>query len=170
MFSRRTAALALAAVLAAAPVAEAGPAATQEETGTVLFPTPHPQDPSICFQGIGRRINMVSQGAVSGPFGAIFDVDPKTWKGKFKLTATGVAGAVDVDLYFFDNFGPPITDDPSMNSPVILTQYQERNTEGEAGVIPPNSNKAIVCLYEGFGAEFEYEGNAPVKKKKKKKR
>lgn len=167
MRSHRTAAVLTAALLAASPVAQAGPAPTQEETGTVVFPTPHPQDPSVCFQGVGRRVNMASQGTVSGPFGAIFDVDPKTWKGKFKLTAAGISGDVDVDIYFFDHFGPSIADDPSMNSPVITTQYQERNTDGEAGVIPPNSNKAIVCLFDGFGADFEYEASAPKPKKKR---
>lgn len=170
---RKTAAILLVTALGVVPLAEAGarPApAAQEESGTVLFPTPHPQDPSICFQGIGRRINMVSQGLVSGPFGAIFEVDPATWGGKFKLTATGISGGVDVDLYLFDNFGPSIVEDPSMNSPVILNQYQERNTDGEVGVIPENSNLAIVCLYDGVGASFEYEAAPPKAKKKGKKK
>ncbi|MGH2819109.1 MAG: hypothetical protein ACRDJ5_00495 [Actinomycetota bacterium] len=164
-------ALVLAIVLSLiVPAANATVAAPQEESGTILFPTPHPQDPSICFQGVGRRINMVSQGVVSGPFGVIFDVDKATWKGKFKLDITGGAtGREDIDLYFFSTFGE-IADDPSMNSPTILTQYQERNTKGEAGVIPPESTKAIACLWDGFGASFDYEGTPPVKKKKKKKK
>jgi hypothetical protein len=169
---RKLSAIMLVAALGLVPLAEAGATqapATQEEKGTVLFPTPHPQDPNICFQGVARRVNMLSQGVVSGPFGAIFEVDKKTWNGKFALTGSGATGAVDLDIYFFDHFGDSIPDDPALNSPVITTQYQERNTDGEVGTIPPNTNLAIVCLYDGAGANFEYKASPPKVKKKKKK-
>jgi hypothetical protein len=167
--NRRTVAVLLAAALGVVPLAEAGAnvaGPTQAESGKILVPTPHPQDPSICFQGVARRINMLSQGVVSGPAGSIFEVDKATWNGKFKLTSN----AGDVDIYFFDNFGDSIPDDPALNSPVITTQYQERGPDGETGTIPPNSNKAIVCLYEGVNVDWEYEANAPAKAKKKKRK
>lgn len=142
-----------------------GASGPQEVSGSVLFPMPHPQDPTICFQGTERRINMATQGyGPTGTFGYVFDVDKTTWKGKFKLVSTG--SEADLDIYFFQSFGDPV-EDPSMNSPVILTQYQERNTEGEAGVIPPNTTKAIVCMFDGFHGEFDYTAAPPAKKKKK---
>ncbi len=156
--------IALAAIVALPAVGASAALPPQEESGTVLFATPHQQDPTICFQGIGRRINMVSQGAVSGPFGAIFDIDKSTWGGKFKMTAEGLTGAEDMDIYFFSSFGE-IADDPSMNSPTILTQFQEREAGGEAGVVPPESTKAIACLFSGFGADFTYKAS-PKKKKR----
>lgn len=164
---KKVAALGLLVCLSVLPAAHAAPAG-QEESGTVVFPTPHPQDPSICFQGVARRINMVTQGTVSGPFGAIFDIDKTTWKGKFTLEVTGGAtGAEDFDLYFFQDFGPGIPDDPSMNAPVILQTYQERGPGGEAGTVPPEAVKAIACLYDGAAADWEYKAEPPKKKKKK---
>ncbi len=141
---------------------------SQEESGTVIFPVPHPQDPNICFQGVARRLNMVSQGAISGPFGGIFDVDKATWGGKFKLDGKGVTGSEDLDLYFFQSFGPGIPDDPSMNAPTILQEYSERKAGGEEGTVPATATKAIVCLYSGFGANWTYKADPPAKKKKKK--
>lgn len=153
----------MAAILAVTPLASARELPAQEESGTVLFPTPHPQDPTICFQGIGRRINMATAGVVSGPFGEIFDIDKATWGGKFKLTTTSaLSGSADLDIYFFADFGDPV-DDPSMNSPIILNQYQKRNDKGEVGIVPPQSTKAIACLFEGFGASFDYKAS-PKKK------
>jgi len=160
---------ALTTLLLMAPVADAKvPAGPQKESGTVLFPTPHPQDPNTCFQGIGRRISMISQGTVSGPFGAIFDVDKATWGGKFKLSVTGGATAQeDVDLYLFKDFGGAPPEDPLYNSPTILATYQEREAGGEVGVIPAGSTKAIVCLFNGFAADFEYTAAPPKKKSKR---
>lgn len=153
------------ACFALSPVAEARVQGAQEESGMVILPTPHPQDPNVCFQGVGRRINMATQGAVSGPFGAIFDIDEATWGGKFKLTGSGATGTEDVDLYFFGTFGD-IAADPTMNSPTIFATYQERNTEGEVGTVPPESTKAIVCLYTGLAVNWEYSASPPKKKKK----
>jgi hypothetical protein len=162
---------ALTAGLLAASLAPAGGAPlkpVQEEAGTVVLPTPHPQDPQGCFQGVARRINMVTQGLYTGPVtGAIFDIDEASWNGKFKLTrTTGEAGSEDIDIFFFQTFGD-ITQDPAMNSPVILAEFRERNTEGEAGVVPPTSTKAIVCLWSGVAADWEYIAHAPKKGKKK---
>ncbi len=162
---KRLAAIGMAAVIALPAVGASAAAGPQEESGKVMFATPHPQDPTICFQGIGRRINMVSQGVVSGPFGAIFDIDKATWGGKFKMDATGMTGSDDMDIYFFSDFGD-IVEDPSMNSPTILTQYQEREAGGEVGIVPPQATKAIACLYSGLGADFTYKASPPKKKKR----
>jgi hypothetical protein len=145
--------------------ATAGP---QEETGTIIFPIPDPQTGGAsCFQGVPRRINMASQGTVSGPFGVIFDVDKATWNGKFKLdVATGPTGQEDLDIYFFLNFGPGIPEDPSMNSPSIIGTYNNAAVGGEKGSIPAESTKAIVCMKGGIIADFEYVGTPPKKKKK----
>ena len=158
-------------LLPAAQAAPAGKSVAQEESGTVLFPTPHPQDPAICFQGVARRINMLSQGTVSGPFGEIFDIDKATWGGKFKLEVpSGATGREDMDLYFFQTFGGTIPEDPILNSPVILHQYQERKPGGEVGTVPPEATKAIACLFDGAAASFEYKADPPKAKKGKKKK
>lgn len=161
----------VATMLIGSPMAEARDVFQgQEESGQVIGATPHPQDPSVCFQGVGRRINMITQGVYNGPvFGAIFDVDKGTWGGKFKLTITGSAtGSEDIDLYLYKDFGPWIPEDPIANSPTILATYQERNTEGETGKIPPETTKALVCLWSGAEADWEYEAKPPKKAKKKK--
>jgi hypothetical protein len=160
----------LAALVVSVMPATAAVPAAQEESGIVVGPSPHPQDPNVCFQGVVRRMSMAAQGLYTGPaFGAIFDVDDSTWGGKFKLTRTDAAmGDEDIDIYFFKTFGE-IADDPAMNSPTILMQYDERNTDGEAGIIPPETTKAIVCLWSGLEAGWEYEAAPPKKAKKKKK-
>ena len=144
--------------------AAAGP---QEETGTIILPAPDPQTgAATCFQGIPRRINMASQGTVSGPFGVIFDVDKATWNGKFKLeVATGPTGQEDLDIYFFLNFGPGIPEDPSMNSPSIIGEFNTTAVGGEKGSIPAQSTKAIVCMKGGVIADFSYVGTLAKKKK-----
>ncbi|MGH2730406.1 MAG: hypothetical protein ACRDJI_07320 [Actinomycetota bacterium] len=156
---------ALGAVMALAPTAGARVLGPQKYSGQVIVPTPHPQDTAICFQGVVRRVNMASQGVYNGPvFGQVFDIDKATWGGKFKLTIKNHAtGQEDIDIYFFSTFGPPIIDDPSMNTPTILAQFQERNTKGEAGLIPETTTKAIACLYNGLAADFDYVG-LPKKK------
>jgi hypothetical protein len=144
-------------------VADARVVGPQKETGQVVLPTPHPQDPNVCFQGVARRINMISQGVYNGPFfGAIFDVDKATWNGKLKLTITEDSGhAEDLDIYLFANFGQAPPDDPAYNSPVILATYQERKAGGEVGLIPEGTTKAIVCLWTGVYADFSYVGKPP---------
>lgn len=170
MLSTRLVATATAALLAAslAPAGGAPIKPVQEESGSVVLPTPHPQDPQGCFQGVARRINMVTQGAYTGPVaGAIFDIEQASWNGKFKLVrVNGEAGDEDIDIFFFQTFGD-ITQDPAMNSPVILAEFRARNTEGESGVVPETSTKAIVCLWSGVAADWEYVANAPKKGKKR---
>jgi hypothetical protein len=163
------------AVVLLLPGAGAGadPAAySQEESGTVIGPTPHPQAPEICFQGVGRRIYLFSQGAYTGPvFGSIFDIDEKTWNGRFKLDITSHrAGNEDLDIYFFKDFGPWIPEDPIANSPTILAVYEERNTEGEQGIVPKEATKAMVCLWSGIQADYDYEAKPPSRKKVRRKR
>jgi hypothetical protein len=149
----------VAALLAGATADPKQPTGGQEESGQVIGATPHPQDPAVCFQGIVRRMNMAAQGNYNGPiFGAIFDVDKSTWGGKFKLKITdSMTGTEDIDLYLYKDFGPWIPDDPIANSPTILATYQERNTKGEAGKIPPGTTKAAICLWSGIEVSWEYK-------------
>jgi hypothetical protein len=166
MTRRIAAALLGASLVVGAPMADATEVGGQRESGQVIGATPHPQDPSVCFQGVARRINMITQGVYNGPiFGAIFDVDKATWGGKFKLAITDSAtGTEDVDLYLFKDFGPWVPDDPIANSPTILATYQERNTKGEVGKIPAQTTKAIVCLWSGVEVSWDYKAS-PKKRK-----
>ncbi len=155
-------------VLGMSPLHAGAAAGPQEVSGTIILPIPDPQaGAASCFQGVPRRINMASQGLVSGPFGVIFDIDKATWGGKFKLTvASGPLGTEDLDIYFFMNFGPGIPEDPSMNAPAIIGTYNTTAVGGETGVVTPTSTKAIVCMKDGVVADFEYVATPPKKKKR----
>ena len=155
-------------VLGITPLQAAPAGGPQEESGTIILPIPDPQaGGASCFQGVPRRINMASQGLVSGPFGVIFDIDKATWGGNFKLDVTsGPLGTEDLDIYFFMTFGPGIPEDPSMNAPTIVGTYNTAAAGGETGTVTPTSTKALVCMKGGAVADFEYVATPPKKKKK----
>jgi hypothetical protein len=143
--------------------ADAGP---QEVSGTNVFPVPHPQDPTICFQGVARRAYLISQGNYNDTFGTVFEVDKATWGGKFKLELTdGATGTEDMDIYFFSDIGTLGPDDPGMLTVAQSGVYQERKAGGEVGLVPPTSTFGITCLHDGFNASFTYTAT-PAKKKK----
>ena len=168
--------VALAGLIAAslfAP-ASAGAAKKQEVEGTVVAPLPYTDD-SGCYAGIHRRMAIVTQEMVNGVGGYHFDVDPATYNGKFKLDVTAsAAGDADLDIYFYQKFGTveDVAGDPLNAGSPITVQFNTREPGGEAGIVPPDTTKVIVCMYGGqqgaaAGASFAYEAVAPVKKKKK---
>ena len=119
-----------------------------------------------CYSGLHRRINVVAQGHVNGVVGYHFDVDKKTWGGKFKLDVTGGQGDVDLDITYYPEFGTVEQAADTTYAPPTVA-YEERGPGGEAGVVPKGMNKAIVCMYQGAAAEFSYHALPPKKKKKK---
>lgn len=167
--------VALASLMAASLLAPAS-AAPKKQTveGTVVVPLPYTDD-SGCYAGIHRRMAIVTQEQVNGVGGYHFDVDKATWNGKFKLEPTGGVGDVDLDIYFYQQFGTvdQVAGDPLNAGSPITVQFNTREPGGEVGVVPPDTTKVIVCMYGGqqgggAGATFMYEAIAPVKKKKKK--
>lgn len=168
--------IALASLVAASLLAPASAAAPKKQTveGTVAIPLPYTDD-SGCYAGIHRRMAIVTQEMVNGVGGFHFDVDKATWNGKFKLEPTGGQGDVDLDIYFYQDFGTveDVAGDPLNAGSPVSVSFNTREPGGEAGQVPPEMNKVIVCMYAGqqgagAGASFLYEATAPAKKKKRK--
>jgi len=153
--------------------AEARVAPPQEETGTVVLPGPGPNGETTggCWTGWPRRFWIFSGGATAGPMGSMFEIDKKTWNGKFKLEVTGgMAGTEDLDLTFYSDPGEIDPEDPAQQGGIVETgAFLTREAGGEVGNVPPTSTLALICLGIGTGAnaEWTYTANPPKKKKKK---
>lgn len=169
---RRIITLVLAAVIVASLSPLAGAAAgPQEESGNVPLPGPGPNGETTggCWTGHARRAWIFTNGATSGPFGYIFEIDKSTWGGKFKLEVTGGAmGSEDLDMTFYSNPGTvdPVNDPAQQGGIVETGSYLTREPGGEDGVVPPTSTLVLVCLAigSGFDADFEYTAVPPKKK------
>lgn len=138
-------------------------AARQEVAGHIAMQAP-PSDatsnPNGCYSGVHRRIAVASQEQINGVVGFHFDLDRKTWNKKFRLTP--VTEGVDIDITFYADFGTLEQATDISYAPATLG-FEQRNTEGEAGKVPPNMTKAIVCMKAGQDADFLYEAGAGVK-------
>ncbi len=166
--------LAAALVAALSPLgAEAAPVGPQKQTGTVELPGPGPNGEVTggCWTGYERRSYIFSGGALSSPFGDIFEIDKATWGGKFKLEVTsGGTGTEDLDMTFYAEPGTvdPVNDPAQQGGIVETGSYLTREPGGETGMVPPNSNLVLICLGvgSGYNAEYEYTAAPPKKKKK----
>lgn len=172
---KRTLTIGLAGLLAASLLspASAGAGPVQEVDGIVAAPAPFTDD-SGCFAGLQRRVAIVSQEQVNGVVGYNFDIDKASWGGKFTLEAVDGIGDVDFDILFYGEFGTmdDVINDPGGAGAPVSVGFQTREPGGEAGIVPKDMNKAIVCIYAGqqgggAGGTFHYAASAPVKKKKK---
>lgn len=166
---KKTFAIALGLVLAIFPVIASATtkAAPKQQTveGMVAIPAYYPD--GTCYPGLARRAALASNGAVNGVSGYWFDVDPATWGKRFSLKATGGQGYLDLDVYFYFDFGDidPTTSPPTMS-------FANRDTNGEAGIVPQTAEKAIVCMFAdvsqsqplGAAASFKYTAVAKAKR------
>jgi len=147
----------------AALAAKKKPAAHQHVEGNILMQAP-PSDatdnPNGCYSGVHRRINILAQEQANGIVGFHFDIDPGTWKKKFRLTP--LTDGVDIDITFYTEFGTPEQATDTGYAPYTVG-YEERDTEGEFGKVPPDMTKAIVCMKVGQNADFEYMAGKGVK-------
>jgi hypothetical protein len=129
---------------------------TQTVSGNILMQAP-PSDatsnPNGCYSGVHRRINVLAQEQANGIVGFHFDIDKKTWGGKFKLVPQ--TEGVDIDITFYDGFGTVEQAADTAYAPYTVG-FEERNTKGEAGAVPKNVTKAIVCMKTGQDADFTY--------------
>lgn len=165
--------LVIALMAALAPLRAQAGAGPQKEEGNVLMPAPGPNGETTggCWTGWARRFWIFTDGATSGPLGSIFEVDKKTWDGKFKLEMTGGGtGDEDLDLYYYLDFGTvdPVND-PAQQTVGASSSYTTREPGGETGTVPRGSTGALVCLAigSGYDANWEYVATPPKKKKKK---
>lgn len=159
---------ALAVPLLVAPAQAGKKKPVQVVEGSIALPAPFAQGTfDGCWGGLTRRTTGQTGGAVNGVTGYYFDVDKKSWNKPFKLEATGGEGTVDLDLFLYSVYpGPEATTEDPPNGAVnggtpISVDYTTREAGGEAGTVPPNTTKAIVCMYagpshQGFDATFTY--------------
>ncbi|MGH2754350.1 MAG: hypothetical protein ACRDLB_07930 [Actinomycetota bacterium] len=141
----------------------------QEVEGSVAFPAPYTDD-SGCYAGLHRRASIMTMGTANGIIGYEFDIDPATWNKNFVLEATGGQGHIDLDIYFYAEFGTPedVAGDPLNAGSPYTIKYNTREAGGEAAKVPPDMTKVIVCLYggqggQGGGATFTYTAGKGVK-------
>ncbi|MFN2588755.1 MAG: hypothetical protein ABR613_11655 [Actinomycetota bacterium] len=148
--------------LSGAAVAGKKKGVRQDVSGTIAMQAP-PSDatsnPNGCYSGVHRRIAIVSQEQVNGVVGFHFDVDPATWGKKFRLTP---GSAVDIDITFYTEFGSVEQATDPAYAPANMG-FEERDNEGESGVVPADMTKAIVCMKTGQNAAFTYSAGAGVK-------
>ena len=148
--------------LSGAAVAGKKKAVRQDVTGHIQLEAPPAaatDNPDGCYSGVHRRIAVLSQGQVNGVVGFDFDVDPGTWNKKFRLTP---GSAVDIDITFYDGFGTVEQAADRTYAPYNLG-FETRDTNGETGIVPPNTSKVIVCMKTGQDADFTYSAGAGVK-------
>ena len=152
-------------VLAALPgAAVAGKKAPHQHVqGNIALQAP-PSDatdnPDGCYSGVHRRMAVLSQGQVNGVVGFHFDIDPATWNKKFRLTPD--TAGVDIDITFYSEFGTLEQAADTAFAPANFG-FEKRDDKGEAGKIPADMTKAIVCMKTGQDADFTYTGGAGVK-------
>lgn len=141
----------------------------QKVEGTVAAPAPFTDD-SGCFAGLHRRVAIVSQENANGQVGYHFDVDKATWGTNFVVEPTGGLGDVDLDIYFYQEFGTveQVATDPLAAGSPASVQFNTRAPGGESGEVPAQFNKVIVCMFGGEGgagvnAPFTYTAGTNVK-------
>ncbi|MEA2499887.1 MAG: hypothetical protein QOH26_2292 [Actinomycetota bacterium] len=171
---RRVLSLVLISIFVASltPLTAGASIASQSEEGSVLLPGPGPNGETTggCWTGWARRFWIFSGGATAGPMGSMFEIDKKTWNGKFKLEVTaGAAGTEDLDVTFYSDPGHIDPADPGQQAGIVESgAYLTREAGGETGTVPPTSQLALVCLAtgSGFNADWSYTGAPPAKAKK----
>lgn len=136
----------------------------QVEEGSIALPAPWIDD-SGCYAGLYRRISILSgeSDPHKGTIGYSFDVDKKTWNKPFFLEGDGNG---DLDIYFYTELGTPedvITDPGAAGNPPSVS-FNDRNTDGEYGKVPPEMNKVIICMMtEGSETSFTYTAGKGIK-------
>lgn len=160
-------------VVALAPGADAqkkkkkkkGPAVVQQEEGMVALPAPFTDD-SGCFAGLYRRSSILTDGALNRSIGYEFDVNKATWGKNFAMEITGGSGTVDLDIYFYSEFGTreDVVNDPGGAGQPFTVAFNTRDTVGEFGQVPADTTKVIVCMMAGgFNGTFSYKAGDGVK-------
>lgn len=157
---------ALVGALLGAPVEAAG----KKQSVSGSFVTPGKYTDGGCYAGLTRRLAIVSDGAVNGVSGYHFDIDPVTWNKPFVLAPTGGQGRLDLDIIFYSEFGT-VEQAADPNFAPYNVPFETRSTTGEAGKVPPETTKAIVCLFideaqnppTGVTPTFQYDAGKGVK-------
>ena len=145
------------------------PPVEQVVEGSVAAPAPYTND-SGCYAGLHRRLAIATMENLNGDIGYHFDIDPATWGTNFILEPTGGLGTVDLDIYFYSQFGTidQVVSDPLNAGSPAAVQFNTREPGGEFGEVPAEFTKVIVCMYggqlgAGANASFTYTAGTKVK-------
>jgi hypothetical protein len=132
----------------------------QEVEGSIAAPAPYTDD-SGCYAGMHRRGSIVTDAAANGVIGHEFDVDAKSWNKPFAMEITGGEGTVDLDIYFYGDFGTvdDVAGDPLNAGSPYTVSFNTRDNVGEEGIVPLETTKVIVCMMAG-GADATYKYTA----------
>lgn len=144
-------------------VATASKKARQDVEGSIALqapPSDATSDPNGCYAGVHRRLNVISQMQANGIVGFHFEIDPATYNKKFRLTTE--TPATDLDITFYSEFGTVEQATDTAYAPYTVG-FDERNTDGEFGKVPPDMTLAIVCMKVGNDASFTYSAGSGVK-------
>jgi hypothetical protein len=137
----------------------------QEVEGSVPLPAPFTDDTG-CYAGLHRRGSIVTGGQANGVIGYEFDVDKATWGKPFAMEITGGQGTVDLDIYFYSEFGTvdDVAADPQNAGSPYTVSFNTRDSVGEFGEVPADMTKVIVCMMAGgFEGTFKYTAGDGVK-------
>jgi hypothetical protein len=139
-------------------------AAPKQQTveGAIALRAPF-TDLASCYAGLQRRVAVVTQENVNGVVGYHFDVDKATAGKPFVLEVTGGQQNPDLDITFYTEFGTVEQATDSAYAPTNVS-FEDRGPGGEAGIVPKGGfEKAIVCMFDGYGASFKYTAGSGVK-------
>ena len=153
-----------AALVPGSAVAAKKKAVRQEVVGHIASQAPPAEatsEPDGCYAGVHRRIAVATMEQVNGVVGFHFEVDPGTWNKKFRLTP--VTAGVDIDITFYTEFGTLEQATDTAFAPYNVS-FEERDTEGESGVVPPDMTRGLVCMKTGMNADFVYTAGIGIKK------
>lgn len=165
--------VALAAVIAAsfvvAPVAAASKAKQQHVEGSIALRAPFvstTEQLQSCYAGVHRRVTLVTQGNANGVVGYNFEVDKTTWNKPFKLEVSGGQQNPDMDITFYLTGLGSLEDhanNPPWGTDASAISFEEREPGGEVGIVPKGATDVIVCMFEGYNADFMYMAGKGVK-------
>ena len=156
-------------LLGAPASAGKGKGKVQKVEGSIALRAPFVSDAEqleSCYAGVHRRLTLVSQGNANGVVGWNFEVDPATFGKPFKLEVSGGQQNPDMDVTFYLT-GLGSLDDHAANPPwgtdSVAVNFEKRGPGGEKGIVPKGATDVIVCMFDGFDADFTYTAGKGVK-------
>lgn len=149
--------------------ASAGKAKIQTVEGSIALRAPFANSEEqlkSCYAGVHRRLTLASQGNANGVVGWNFEVDRSTHGKPFKLEVSGGQMSPDMDITFYLTGLGSIDDhaaSPPWGTPAVAVNVENRGPGGEKGIVPKGATDAIVCMFDGYGADFVYTAGKGVK-------
>ncbi|MBD0330403.1 MAG: S8/S53 family peptidase [Thermoleophilia bacterium] len=138
-----------------AVAAESPPA--QQELGSIALPLRFAADATYSTWPGGQRTAYTVAGS-NGHVGYTIELHDAVDGGRFELASLGgLTGLEDFDIAFYASFSPVVS------TATIMT----RAIGGESGTIPEGSRYAVITLFDGAAAKFEFRAWEPVETKER---